>query len=37
MKVTIKDLTKKFASRERNGETVTAVNSLSAEFESGKR
>ncbi|MBQ1522908.1 MAG: ATP-binding cassette domain-containing protein [Erysipelotrichaceae bacterium] len=36
MKVTIKDLTKKFASRDRTGEMVTAVDTLSAEFESGK-
>ena len=36
MKVTIKDLTKKFASRDKTGEMVTAVDTLSAEFESGK-
>ena len=36
MKVTIKNLTKSFASRDKNGEFVTAVDNLSAEFESGK-
>ena len=36
MKVTIKNLTKSFESREKNGEYVIAVNNLSAEFESGK-
>ena len=36
MKVTIKNLTKKFASRDKNGEPVIAVNDLTAEFESGR-
>ncbi len=36
MKVTIEHLTKRFLSRDKDGEPVYAVNDLSAEFESGK-
>ena len=36
MRVTIKDLTKRFASRDKDGQPVTAVDSLNAIFESGK-